>query len=150
MIIFLFFNLRKRAKTFAGDVGSISLAFLLSWFLIALILKTGRIEYILLFAVYGIDSVVTILLRLARRENIFKPHRTHLYQLLCNEYKYSHIRVSLIYGIIQCVINVIVIQLIVNNLMNHTLLTLSILLLSVTYLVLRYKIQKAIDWKYTY
>ncbi|MCY1723246.1 glycosyltransferase family 4 protein [Prolixibacteraceae bacterium Z1-6] len=150
LIIFLFFNFRKRAKTFAGDVGSISLAFLLSWFIISLIQKTGQLGYILCFAVYGIDSVVTILMRLARRENIFKAHRTHLYQFLSNEYKWSHIKVSLIYGFIQCVINIIVIQLIANNHMNHIVLLFFVSVLSAGYLVLRYKIQKAINWKYSY
>lgn len=150
VLIFLFFNFRKQAKTFAGDVGSISLAFLLSWFLISLILKTGQIEYILFFAVYGIDSVVTILLRLIRRENIFKAHRTHLYQFLSNEYKWSHIKVSLIYGFIQCVINIIVIQLITKGMMNRLIFFLLLVILGTTYLAIRNKVQKAIQWKYSF
>jgi UDP-N-acetylmuramyl pentapeptide phosphotransferase/UDP-N-acetylglucosamine-1-phosphate transferase len=149
-IIFLFFNFRLRAKTFAGDVGSVSLAFLLAWVLISLILATGRVEYILFFAVYGIDSVVTILLRLARRENIFKAHRTHLYQFLSNEYKWSHTKVALIYGLIQLTINITVILSITNNWMNFFVLLFSIIVLSAAYLVIRYKIQKAINWKYSY
>lgn len=149
-IIFLFFNFRQRAKTFAGDVGSVSLAFLLAWILISLILITGRVEYILFFAVYGIDSVVTILLRLARRENIFKAHRTHLYQFLSNEYKWSHSKVSITYGLIQLIINITVIQLITNNCMNYFVLLFSVVVLSAAYLIIRYKIQKAINWKYSY
>jgi UDP-GlcNAc:undecaprenyl-phosphate/decaprenyl-phosphate GlcNAc-1-phosphate transferase len=81
LLIFSYFNARKRAKAFAGDVGSVCMAFLLWWMMLALILQTGRFEFILLFAVYGLDSVFTILFRLFRRENIFQAHRSHLYQV---------------------------------------------------------------------
>ncbi|WP_319502697.1 hypothetical protein [uncultured Draconibacterium sp.] len=150
ILIFLFFNFRRRAKTFAGDVGSISLAFILAWAIISLILTTGRIEYILFFAIYGIDTVVTILIRLFRRENIFEAHRTHLYQFLSNEYKWSHIKVSLSYGLIQGIINISVILLITNNYMNYFVLLLFVVVLAAAYLFLRHKIQKAIDWRYSY
>nr|WP_051567999.1 hypothetical protein [Draconibacterium orientale] len=149
-LVFLFFNFRRRAKTFAGDVGSVSLAFLLAWFMISLIIRTGRVEYILFFCVYGIDSVVTVLMRLAHRENIFKAHRTHLYQFLSNEYKWSHTKVALIYGLIQLTINITVILSITNNWMNFFVLLFSIIVLSAAYLIIRYKIQKAINWKYSY
>lgn len=118
VVIFSFFNARKTAKVFAGDVGSISLAFILAWLMVTLMGKTGRIEYILFFALYGIDTVITIIFRLRRKENIFKAHRTHLFQYLSNEMGMSQILVSMIYAIIQLLINVLVIGLIEINRMN--------------------------------
>ena len=77
--------------------------------LLQLIYTTGNFVWILLLLVYGTDSVATIVYRLKNKENIFKAHRTHLYQYLSNEFKQSHLLVSLIYGFVQLVVNVIVI-----------------------------------------
>ncbi|KAF0236780.1 MAG: UDP-N-acetylmuramyl pentapeptide phosphotransferase/UDP-N-acetylglucosamine-1-phosphate [Prolixibacteraceae bacterium] len=140
VVIFSFFNVRRRAKTFAGDVGSVSIAFLLAWFMISLIIKTGRLEYILFFAVYGIDSVFTILFRLWRRENIFDAHRTHLYQYLSNELKWPHVLVSGLYGLVQLIINITVIGLINAEQMTWTVFFIFLLVLSVGYLFIRKRI----------
>ncbi len=147
VLIFSFFNARHRAKTFAGDVGSVSLAFLLAWFIVSLIIKTGRFEYILLFAVYGIDTVFTIIHRLQQRENIFEAHRTHLYQFLSNEFQWPHIIVSGIYCVIQLGINYIAIKLIAENRMNWQIFILFLLVLSSIYLVARYIILKDLRLK---
>src|SRR5690606_8202141 len=103
---------RTRAFTFAGDVGSVTMAFLLAWFMISLIFKTGHIEYILFFAVYGLDSAFTIFFRLLRHENILVAHRTHLFQYLSNELKWPHLLVSAIFSILQLIINSLTIFLI--------------------------------------
>jgi UDP-N-acetylmuramyl pentapeptide phosphotransferase/UDP-N-acetylglucosamine-1-phosphate transferase len=138
VIVFSFFNAKKQAKTFAGDVGSVSMAFLLAWFMISLMIKTGRIEYILFFAIYGIDSVITILYRLSRRENIFKAHRTHLFQYLSNEIKLPHIIVSVIYSVLQAIINIMTIKLIDGEIMTWPLFFIIFLVLSIVYLIVRY------------
>lgn len=143
-VIFSYFNARKRARTFAGDVGSVSMAFLLAWMLLALILETGRYEYLLLFAVYGLDSAFTIFFRLLRRENIFQAHRSHLYQLLSNELKWPHVKVSILYAVAQLVINLLIVYLISNDLMNFAVFLLSILILSAIYLILRYTVKSKI------
>jgi hypothetical protein len=39
------------------------------------------------------------------RENIFKAHRRHLYQLLSNELGWSQILVAVIYGLVQLIVN---------------------------------------------
>lgn len=108
VLIFLFFNFRKRAVCFAGDVGSITIAFVLIFLLLQLIHFTNNFLWPLFFLVYGTDSIVTILYRIKRGENIFKPHRTHLYQYLSNELNWSHRIVSLVYGGTQLVINWII------------------------------------------
>lgn len=109
VVVFLVYNFRKKARCFAGDVGSITLAFLLIFLLLQLMLATGNYGWIVLFTVYGVDSGITILYRLAKKENIFKAHRTHLYQYLANELKYPHLVVSGLYGLIQLVINLVII-----------------------------------------
>ena len=101
LIVFDFFNFRKKAKCFAGDVGSISVAFILLFLLGKLILFTNDFSYIILLAVYGVDSVLTIIHRLILKENIFEPHRKHLYQLLANELKLPHLFVSSMYMMLQ-------------------------------------------------
>lgn len=108
---FGFFNVRKKAKTFAGDVGSISMALFLGYFMIKTILVSEQIGYILFLSVYGIDAVITILTRIRKKENIFEAHRSHLYQFLANELGYSHIVVSLMYSCIQLLINALLIYL---------------------------------------
>ncbi|MGQ7945263.1 UDP-GlcNAc--UDP-phosphate GlcNAc-1-phosphate transferase [Flavobacterium sp. WC2509] len=100
------FNVRKKAKTFAGDIGSISMALFLGYFMIKTILDSGQIGYLLFLSVYGIDAVITIFTRIKKKENILEPHRSHLYQYLANELGYSHIKVSLLYAGIQLSINI--------------------------------------------
>lgn len=143
-VIFSYFNARKRARTFAGDVGSVSMAFLLVWMLLALILEAGRYEYILLFAVYGLDSAFTIFFRLLRHENIFQAHRSHLYQLLSNELKWPHVTVSILYAVAQLVINLLVVYFILNDLMSSPVFLFFIFLLSAIYLTLRYTVKSKI------
>lgn len=104
-LVFAWFNFRRQALCFAGDVGSISMAFGLIFPVLLLIKATGNPIFILFFAVYGVDTVLTILHRLAKRENIFEPHRQHVFQYLANERKWSHIQVTLLYMAIQLVIN---------------------------------------------
>jgi UDP-N-acetylmuramyl pentapeptide phosphotransferase/UDP-N-acetylglucosamine-1-phosphate transferase len=101
LVVYNFFNFRTRAKCFAGDVGAVSIAFIIVFLLGLLMLKTGDLTYILLLAVYGVDSVLTIIHRLMLRENIFEAHRKHAYQLMANELKIPHIAVSGFYMLLQ-------------------------------------------------
>lgn len=108
-LVFLFFNFRKRAKCFAGDVGSMSIAI---WFLALLglaIIKTEHYQYLLFLLVYGLEVVFTIIQRIKLKENIFEAHRHHLYQLLANQMKWSHLTVSALYGFLQIIINAAII-----------------------------------------
>ena len=114
-LVFLFFNFRKKAKCFAGDIGSISIAFWLLFLMLQLMLKTQSLVWILLLLVYGIDSVCTILHRLYLRQNIFKAHRYHYYQLLCNNLKFDHRFVSIIYAFLQIIVSFLVIYFYQNN-----------------------------------
>lgn len=109
IMVFAIYNVRKKAVCFSGDVGSVSLAYIIAFCIAKLMVNTQEIKWIFLLGIYGIDSIITILYRLKRKENIFKPHRTHLYQYLANEKRMSHISVSLIYSVAQLVLSCIVI-----------------------------------------
>ena len=104
VLVFCFFNFRKKAKCFAGDVGSVSIAFILLFLIGKLILTTGDFSWIILLVVYGVDSVLTIIHRLMLHENIGLPHRKHMYQLMANELRIPHVVVSLVYMSVQALI----------------------------------------------
>jgi len=108
-LVFLFFNYRKKAKCFAGDVGSIAIAFWIIYLILKLILSTSSLIWLLFLAVYGVDAVCTILHRLYLKQNIFEAHRLHLYQILSNEYKIQHRLVSLYYAVVQIGVSILVI-----------------------------------------
>lgn len=103
-LVFCFFNFRKKARCFAGDVGSVGIAFIILFALGKLIILTGDFTYIIFLAVYGIDSVFTIIHRIMLHENLGEAHRKHAYQLMANELKIPHIVVSLVYMILQAAI----------------------------------------------
>jgi UDP-N-acetylmuramyl pentapeptide phosphotransferase/UDP-N-acetylglucosamine-1-phosphate transferase len=109
--VFGFFNVRKKARSFAGDVGSVSIALFLGYFMVKTMVITHNPFYLFFFTLYGVDAIFTILFRVSRRENIFLPHRSHLYQYLANERKIPHVTVSLLYAAIQLAINLSLIYL---------------------------------------
>lgn len=104
VLVFCFFNFRRKAKCFAGDVGSVGIAFILLFLIGSLILQTGNFSWIVLLSVYGVDSVLTIIHRLLLHENIGLSHREHLYQIMANELKIPHVTVSFIYMAVQAII----------------------------------------------
>ncbi len=115
LLVFCFFNFRGRAKCFAGDVGSITIAFIIIFALGKLILATGNFAYIIFLALYGVDAVMTICHRIMLRENLGKAHRKHAYQLMANELKMPHVAVASIYMALQLVISFGMIFCPVNN-----------------------------------
>jgi len=115
LIIFSFFNFRKRAICFAGDIGSISIAYVVIFLISKLIFSTGNFIYLLFVSVYGIDTIYTIIYRILNKEDIFTAHRKHLYQLLVNELNISHLKVATIYSLIQLIICLFVYKLSKNS-----------------------------------
>ena len=104
VLVFNFFNFRKRAKCFAGDVGAVSIAFTILFLIGRLIIQTGDFSWIILLVVYGIDSVLTIVHRLMLHENIGLPHRKHMYQIMADELRMPHVVVALIYMMVQAIV----------------------------------------------
>lgn len=146
-LVFGFFNVRKRAKTFAGDVGSISMAVFLGYFLFKTIVETGQIGYMLFFSIYGIDAIITIFYRIKKRENILEPHRSHLYQYLVNEWKYSHIVISVIYAVLQLLVNGIVVYLDQKGELSISNSILILLVLNFVYFVIRFLVIRKMPLK---
>ena len=107
--VFLFFNFRKRAKCFAGDVGSVAIAFWIVTLLLMLIIKTNNLIWLGFLMVYGVDAVMTIGHRIWLKQNIMEAHRLHFYQILANERKVPHRVVSLIYFAVQLLCSVLII-----------------------------------------
>lgn len=105
VFVFLIFNFRKNAMMFAGDIGSISLAYMMIYFLVQWYLASQNWTIILFLVVYGADAFLTLCRRLLKRENVGLPHRTHLYQILANELKKDHVLIALAFALIQFAVN---------------------------------------------
>ena len=121
VLVFSLFNFRPRgkAKCFAGDVGSIGMALILVFCVGSLMLVTGDITWIVLFLVYGVDGVLTICHRIMLHENLGQAHRKHAYQLMCNELKIGHVKISLLYMVLQLAVSLGFIYLIPNTPAAH-------------------------------
>jgi len=138
-IVFLFFNFRKKAKCFAGDVGSMGIGFWVIGLITLLVMRTQDYKYILLLSIYGIEVVLTIAERILLKENIFEAHRRHLYQLFANEKKVSHLLISFVYALFQLVINIFLI----NSVLPLWSIALMVFLpIGAIYLALKWNIKK--------
>ena len=136
VVVFNFFNFRKRAKCFAGDIGSVSIAFIVLFLIGKLIIKTEDFSWIILLVVYGVDSVLTIIHRLMLHENIGLPHRKHLYQIMANELKVPHVVVSSVYMVIQALV---IVGYFYFQAYGYWYLLSSILVLSILYVLFMHK-----------
>ncbi|MBW3466395.1 UDP-GlcNAc--UDP-phosphate GlcNAc-1-phosphate transferase [Arthrospiribacter ruber] len=106
VFVFLYYNLRNgKALMFAGDIGSVSLAYMMVYFMLKMFLQTGNWTVVILLFVYGADSIGTLVQRIKKKENIFEPHRKHLYQIMANQMALPHIVVAFIFAGTQCLIN---------------------------------------------
>ena len=103
---YAFFNLRKTALAFAGDVGSVVLSICLALPMLLAISKSGKWWYLMFFGLYITDAGFTLLKRLFKGYNVLKPHRTHLYEYLANEAGMPHLKISIAYGAVQLGINI--------------------------------------------
>lgn len=142
IVVFSLFNFRNKAKCFAGDIGSISIAFIVVFMLAQLVAKTHNPLYLLFLSIYGIESTLTIIYRAWLKENIFEAHRKHVYQLLANEIRLSHLFISTIYSFAQLLICSIVYTVIKNSIETSTYLLLGFCILGVlTFLFVIARIQ---------
>ena len=107
LIVFSLFNFRRRAKCFAGDVGSLAIGFILVCLVLRLCLRGSSMSWITILSVYLVDGGMTILHRILLRENLMKPHKKHAYQIMTNELKMPHLVVSGIYMVLQVICSVV-------------------------------------------
>ena len=120
-VVFCLFNFRPKgkAKCFAGDVGSIGIAFIMLFLLGNVIIKTGDITWLIFLLVYGVDGCLTIIHRIMLHENLGEAHRKHAYQIMANELKIGHVKVTLLYMAMQLVVSLGFIYLCPDNVLCH-------------------------------
>ena len=121
VLVFSYFNFRpkNKAKCFAGDVGSVGIAFILLFMIGCLIMKTGDITWLIFLIVYGVDGCCTIVHRIMLHEHLGEAHRKHAYQLMANELGMSHVKVSSIYMALQLVISLVMVYLVPDTVLWH-------------------------------
>ncbi len=139
-VVFCLFNFRPKgkAKCFAGDVGSIGMAYILLFIIGLLVLKTEDVTYVIFLLVYGVDGVLTICHRILLSENLGEAHRKHIYQLMANELRIDHVKVSTLYAGLQLIISLGFIFLCPNTVVAHwTYLGCATLALSVLYVLFK-------------
>lgn len=140
--VFCFFNFRPKgkAKCFAGDVGSIGVAYILLFFIGALIMKTQDVTYLIFLLVYGVDGCLTICHRIMLHENLGQAHRKHAYQLMANELKIGHVKVSLSYMVLQLIVSLGFIYVCPDTVAAHWIYFIcSIVVLSIAYILFKKK-----------
>lgn len=142
VLVFCIFNFRPkgRAKCFAGDVGSIGIAFIMLFLIGKVIIATGDLTYLIFLLVYGVDGVLTICHRIMLHENLGEAHRKHAYQLMANELKIGHVKVSLLYMAMQLVVSLGFIYVCPDNVFCHWMYLIgAFLLLTVAYVLFKKK-----------
>ena len=137
-LVFCIFNFRPKgkAKCFAGDVGSIGIAFIMLFLLGNVIMKTGDCTWLIFLLVYGVDGCLTIVHRIMLHENLGEAHRKHAYQIMANELKIGHVKVTLLYMMMQLAISLGFVYLCPNNIICHWLyLTGALAVLAIAYVL---------------
>ena len=141
-VVFCLFNFRPKgkAKCFAGDVGSIGIAFILLFLIGQLIMKTEDVTYLIFLLVYGVDGCLTICHRILLHENLGEAHRKHAYQLMANELKIGHVTVSLIYMALQMAVSLGFIYLCPDTMVAHWVyLVITLVVLAIAYILFKKK-----------
>ena len=142
VLVFCLFNFRPKgkAKCFAGDVGSIGIAFIMLFAIGKLIVQTGDVTYLILLLVYGVDGCLTIIHRIMLHENLGEAHRKHAFQLMANELKIGHVKVTLLYMAMQLAVSLGFIYLCPNSIAAHWGYFIgAILVLSLAYVLFKKK-----------
>jgi len=140
LIGFLLYNFGNRAKIFSGDVGSLLTGFLFASAALLLVAEAPDFGLLyvgpLLILPFLVDILLTMFLRASRRENLFAPHSSHLYQRLIRSGQ-SHIAISVFYGLaVFCMGLITVAGLWFGLVKSVSFLSLWVCVLSVVYLVI--------------
>ena len=142
VLVFCIFNFRPKgkAKCFAGDVGSIGIAFIMLFLIGKVIISTGDMTYLIFLLLYGVDGVLTICHRILLHENLGEAHRKHAYQLMANELRIGHVKVSLIYMALQMAVSLGFIYLCPETMVAHWVyLAVTLVVLAIAYILFKKK-----------
>ena len=137
-VVFCLFNFRPKgkAKCFAGDVGSIGIAFILLFMIGQLIMRTGDVTYLVFLLVYGVDGCLTIIHRIMLHEKLGEAHRKHAYQLMANELKIGHVKVSLLYMGLQLMVSLGFVFIVPDTVLAHWIYLIgAIIVLAIAYVM---------------
>ncbi len=96
LISFLLFNWSP-AKVFMGDVGSTFLGAIFAGMLLEFPSWHDSLAFLLIAFPLFADAFICVCRRFLAKENIFKPHKKHLYQRLVSSKKLTHSIVALLY-----------------------------------------------------
>ena len=142
VLVFSIFNFRPKgkAKCFAGDVGSVGIAFIMLFAIGKLVIQTTDVTWLILLLVYGVDGCLTICHRIMLHENLGEAHRKHVFQLMANELKIGHVKVTLLYMVMQLIVSLGFIYLCPDTILAHWIYMLgSVVVLSVAYVLFKKK-----------
>ena len=142
VLVFCIFNFRPKgkAKCFAGDVGSISIAFIMLFAIGRLVVATQDVTYLIFLLVYGVDGCLTICHRILLHENLGQAHRKHAYQLMANELRIGHVKVTLLYMALQLAVSLGFIYLCPQSVLAHWIyLLVAATVLAVAYILFKKK-----------
>lgn len=109
ILVFGFFNFRRNARCFSGDVGSIVMGFCILFLLTrydAAIPDNGEnVSFLCFIIVFLADGLLTVAKRFLNGFNIFEAHREHLYETLVNDLRIPHLRVAATYALLQLAVD---------------------------------------------
>jgi len=113
-LVTLFFNLRKKAKVFMGDSGSLILPLLIIVFIFqsSFFGDQNTIKYLSVIFIYPlIDLVRVVVIRLIKKKSPFLPDTNHIHHLVNNKIN-SHFKSSLIIMLVVLILQLALISLI--------------------------------------
>lgn len=143
ILVFGYYNFRKKARFFAGDIGSISIAVILFFMIASFVNVYLAPVFVLWIAIYGIDGCLTIAYRKKIGEKIMEPHRLHIYQKVVDTYKTPHLLIAFSYTILQVMAGYIVYKTYTLPIVTQVGVVFAVLiLLTALYVFLFYKTNK--------
>ena len=105
-----------------------------------LVIMTKDVTYLIFLLVYGVDGCLTICHRIILHENLGEAHRKHAYQLMANELKIGHVKVSLLYMTMQLIVSLGFIYLCPDSVLAHWVYLLcAVITLSLAYVLFKKK-----------
>ena len=103
-------------------------------------MKTGDVTYLIFLLVYGVDGCLTIVHRIMLHENLGEAHRKHAYQLMANELRIGHVKVTLIYMALQMAVSFGFIYLCPETMVAHGVyLAVTLVVLAIAYILFKKK-----------